>query len=76
MLSCLGNAEGELPGGFLLLNEDFEIVGRWNTDDSPTPARVFYDFWYQPRHNVMVSSEWAAPNVFHKGIAARRVSTR
>ena len=20
-----------------------------------------YDFWYQPRHNVMVSSEWAAP---------------
>ena len=23
-----------------------------------------YDFWYQPRHNVMVSSEWAAPNTF------------
>ena len=26
-----------------------------------------YDFWYQPRHNVMVSSEWAAPNTFMPG---------
>ncbi|UJR32416.1 hypothetical protein I4U23_019878 [Adineta vaga] len=67
MLCCLGNANGELPGGFLLLSEEFEIVGRWNTDDLPSPARIYYDFWYQPRHNVMVSSEWAAPNVFDKG---------
>ena len=26
-----------------------------------------YDFWYQPRHNIMVSSEWAAPNTFMPG---------
>ena len=26
-----------------------------------------YDFWYQPRHNVMVSSEWAAPNTVSRG---------
>ena len=26
-----------------------------------------YDFWYQPRHNVMVSSEWAAPKTFRQG---------
>lgn len=26
-----------------------------------------YDFWYQPRHNVMVSSEWAAPNTYRTG---------
>ncbi len=26
-----------------------------------------YDFWYQPRHNVMVSSEWAAPNTTRPG---------
>ena len=26
-----------------------------------------YDFWYQPRHNVMVSSEWAAPNTVKAG---------
>ena len=27
-------------------------------------SRFGYDFWYQPRHNVMASSEWAAPNTF------------
>ena len=26
-----------------------------------------YDFWYQPRHNVMVSSEWGAPNTVSQG---------
>lgn len=26
-----------------------------------------YDFWYQPRHNVMISTEWAAPNIFQNG---------
>ena len=26
-----------------------------------------YDFWYQPRHNVMVSSEWAAPSTTRPG---------
>ena len=31
-----------------------------------------YDFWYQPRHNVMVSSEWAAPNTVAPGLQARR----
>ncbi len=29
--------------------------------------RFNYDFWYQPRHNVMVSSEWAAPNTVRRG---------
>ena len=31
-----------------------------------------YDFWYQPRHNVMVSSEWAAPNTVAARLQARR----
>jgi selenium-binding protein 1 len=26
-----------------------------------------YDFWYQPRHDVMVSSEWAAPKTYQPG---------
>jgi selenium-binding protein 1 len=26
-----------------------------------------YDYWYQPRHNVLVSSEWAAPNTYEGG---------
>ena len=64
MLSMLGDADGETPGGFLELNEDFEIEGRW---DPPGEIEMNYDFWYQPRHNVMVSSEWAAPETYYPG---------
>lgn len=67
MISCLGNAQGELPGGFALFNENFEVIGRWNNDKDSPPVKFYYDFWYKPRSNIMVSSEWAAPNVFEKG---------
>ncbi|CAF1576903.1 unnamed protein product, partial [Adineta ricciae] len=67
MISCLGNAKGELPGGFILLNENFDVTGRWNRGEVPSNVQFYYDFWYKPRHNIMVSSEWAAPNVFEKG---------
>ncbi len=65
IISMLGDANGEGPGGFLHLNEDFEIVGRWENDI--TGMSFNYDFWYQPRHNMMVSSEWGAPNTFMPG---------
>ena len=65
IVSMLGDAKGEAPGGFLHLDENFEIVGRWENDI--TGMNYNYDFWYQPRHNAMVSSEWAAPNTFMPG---------
>ncbi len=65
MISMLGDAEGEGPGGFLLLNDDFTIKGRWESD--ATGMNYNYDYWYQPRHNVMISSEWGAPNTVSKG---------
>jgi selenium-binding protein 1 len=65
MLSMLGNEAGEGPGGFLLLDEKFEIAGHW--ESSTTGMHYNYDFWYQPRHNVMVSSEWAAPSTVKPG---------
>jgi selenium-binding protein 1 len=64
VVSMLGNADGELPGGFLELDHDFDVVGRW---DDPGDIGMNYDYWYQPRHNVMVSSEWAAPKTFLPG---------
>ncbi|MBV9387906.1 MAG: selenium-binding protein, partial [Chroococcidiopsidaceae cyanobacterium CP_BM_ER_R8_30] len=65
MISMLGDSEGNGPGGFLLLDDDFDIVGRWEQE---TNGRKFnYDFWYQPRHNIMVSSEWASPKTFYPG---------
>lgn len=65
MISMLGDASGEAPGGFLLLDQEFEVVGRW--EQSVAGMHYNYDFWYQPRLNVMVSSEWAAPNTFMPG---------
>ena len=65
MISMLGDSQGEGPGGFLLLDEDFNIAGRW--ENKAQGMRYNYDFWYQPRHNVMVSSEWGAPNTYQKG---------
>lgn len=65
MISMLGNANGDGPGGFLLLDENFDVKGRWEKDS--TGMKFNYDYWYQPRHNVMVSSEWGAPNTVSQG---------
>jgi methanethiol oxidase len=65
MISMLGNSRGEGPGGFLLLDQDFRIAGHW--EKSTDGMEFNYDFWYQPRHNVMVSSEWGAPNTIKSG---------
>jgi selenium-binding protein 1 len=65
MISMLGDSEGNGPGGFLLLDEDFNIAGRW--ERKAEGMRFNYDFWYQPRQNVMMSSEWGAPNTFQPG---------
>ena len=33
-----------------------------------------YDFWYQPRHNVMVSAEFGAPNAYYPGFKLEDVA--
>jgi methanethiol oxidase len=65
MISMLGDRNGNGPGGFLLLDENFDIAGRW--ERQAQGMQFNYDFWYQPRHNVMVSSEWAAPKTYYPG---------
>jgi methanethiol oxidase len=65
MISMLGDAEKNGPGGFLLLDEDFTIAGRW---ERSAAGQVYnYDFWYQPRHNIMISTEFAAPRTYEPG---------
>ena len=71
IISMLGDAKGEAPGGFLHLDQDFNIVGRWENDLAG--MKFNYDFWYQLRHNVMVSTEWAAPNTFMPGFDLEEV---
>ncbi|MBI2826442.1 MAG: selenium-binding family protein [Planctomycetia bacterium] len=65
MISMLGDADGNGPGGFLVLDDRFDIVGHWERDAAA--MKFNYDFWYQPRHNVMVSSEWSAPKTYYEG---------
>lgn len=65
MISMLGDDKLNGPGGFLLLDDKFEVAGRW--EKSTTGMHYNYDYWYQPRHNVMVSSEWAAPSTTRPG---------
>jgi methanethiol oxidase len=66
VISMLGDAEGNGACGFAVLDaRTFEIKGRWD-DGGPRP-RFNYDFWYQPRRNVLASSEWGEPNAFEPG---------
>jgi methanethiol oxidase len=71
MVSMLGDASGNGPGGFLLLDPSFDVLGRW--EKNADGMKYNYDFWYQPRHNVMVSSEWAAPKTYGGGFDPKDV---
>ncbi|KAM6967973.1 methanethiol oxidase [Aplochiton taeniatus] len=72
MISCMGDPSGNGKGGFVLLDgETFEVTGTW---EQPGDAAPFgYDFWYQPRHNVMVSTEWGAPKALAEGFNPQHV---
>jgi len=66
VISMLGDADGNGAGGFAVLDaKTFEVKGRWE-NGGETP-RLGYDFWYQPRKNVLVSSEFGEPNAYEKG---------
>jgi len=70
MTSCMGDPQSNAQGGFLLLDENFNIKGRWEDK----PLEFGYDYWYQPRHNVMISSEFGAPKCFVKGFNPQHVA--
>jgi selenium-binding protein 1 len=66
VVSMLGDANGDTPGGFAVLDaSNFDVLGRWENDKNG--MQFTYDFWYQPRQNAMISSEWAAPKTFQDG---------
>jgi len=72
-VSMLGDENGDLPGGFMVLDaKDFSVLGRWENEKNG--QELMYDFWYQPRQNTLVSSEWAAPNVFGPGFNPEEVA--
>jgi selenium-binding protein 1 len=72
MISCMGDPKGNGVGAFLVLDEDFNVKGRWENDNKGAP--MGYDFWYQPRHNVMISSEFGVPKYWRKGFNPQDVT--
>ena len=66
VVSMLGDAGGNGAGGFIVLDaKTFELKGRWENGGESPPFN--YDFWYQPRKNVLVSTEFGEPNAYEPG---------
>lgn len=58
-------------GGFFLLDgKTFNVTDTWEKESIP----FGYDFWYQPRHDVMISTEWGAPRAFKSGFNPAHVA--
>ena len=61
-----------VAGGFLLLDsQTFELQGKWEADGHNPPFG--YDFWYQPKYNVMISTEWGTPKKLKYGFNPKDV---
>uniref|UniRef100_A0A8D0L2B7 Methanethiol oxidase n=1 Tax=Sphenodon punctatus TaxID=8508 RepID=A0A8D0L2B7_SPHPU len=66
MISTMGDPSGNGKGGFALLDgKTFEVKGNWEKPGHSAPQG--YDFWYQPRHNVLMSTEWGFPKYLAYG---------
>ncbi|XP_077177643.1 methanethiol oxidase-like [Paroedura picta] len=66
MISAVGDPCGNGKGGFVLLDgETFEVKGNWERPSQAAP--MGYDFSYQPRHNVMMSTEVGVPKFIIHG---------
>eukprot|EP00798_Chlamydomonas_sp_ICE-L_P019284 gene19284-25927_t len=65
-----GAGAGAGAGNWVLLDQDLQVKGSWAEESAP----YGYDFWYQPRLNVMVSTAWGAPSAFTKGFNPAEVA--
>ncbi|KAF6038663.1 SELENBP1 [Bugula neritina] len=60
IVSMMGDENDGAKGGFVVLDgQTWKIKGSWNSEDDVTPFG--YDFWYQYKFNVMISSEFGSP---------------
>ncbi|XP_012942235.1 methanethiol oxidase [Aplysia californica] len=73
MISCIGDSEGgKTKTGFIILDgKDFSLMENWEKGH----IEMGYDFWYQPRHNVMISTEWGAPRAWRNGFKLEDVES-
>ncbi|CAB3409645.1 unnamed protein product [Caenorhabditis bovis] len=73
MISTLGTRDGSASGSFILLNgKTFLPSQLWPADDKTVAFN--YDFWYQPRRNIMISTEWGSPKDIKHGFNPAHVT--
>ncbi|XP_031463983.1 uncharacterized protein LOC116238441 isoform X1 [Phasianus colchicus] len=66
LIANMGDAAGRGKGGFIVLDgETFELKGNWEHECEVPPTG--YDFWYQPRHNVLISTAGMVPRIAGRG---------
>lgn len=66
-VSALGNANGDTPGGILILDHDtFDVRGRWELEYGV--QTLAYDFWWNLGYDVMLTSSWGTPNMIRNGV--------
>jgi selenium-binding protein 1 len=55
------------PDGIYVSDHDtFDVLGRWEVDRGS--QYYAYDFWWHLGYDVMVTSEWATPNMIEPGL--------
>nr|XP_060614060.1 methanethiol oxidase-like [Anolis sagrei ordinatus] len=66
LISGFGDPFGNAKGGLLVLDsETFEVKGNWECpEDGPIGM---FDFWFQPRHNVLISTNFGEPKFLING---------
>lgn len=73
MISTMGDENENGKGDFVLIDsKTLEVTGTWTKGKNH--AKFGYDFWYQPYHDVMISSEWGTPKYFKSGFHAEDIS--
>nr|XP_027212650.1 methanethiol oxidase-like [Penaeus vannamei] len=71
MISTMGDEHGRGKGSFATFDSvSFEPLGLWTKDSSD----YGYDYWYQPTHDVLISTEWGCPLSFSKGFDPKDVA--
>jgi selenium-binding protein 1 len=66
-VNAIGDRAGNGPGGIFVLDHDtFKVKGAWEADRGP--QYLAYDFAWHLNHDVMLTSEWATPNMVEAGL--------
>jgi len=75
MISCMGDGpDHNGKGTFILIDgATFKVKGTYAKDEKDI-VPFGYDYWYQPHHNVMISTEWGHPRSFKEGLNVEHVA--